>query len=306
MADLILICEGREGSLDERVLNKMIVQKFNKSIQIIPAYGDANLNKVAEYHREKSRFKKSNGTWTEPLSQVFTIQDRNFATSEKVEQSWSPDSLHFIWRRHEIENYLLDIRIIAKAFANLQKSSMIKWPEQLPIEAEQISELLQNLARPMIENFVGWKCYWTLIAFKNNQVNTGFRRPEKNSLIKKIGVNYPDKQSWLNYLHDECARLKSDCKKLMELREFDLPDIDQLFDRNLELVQSTEFWSSGKYIEELGGHELLKALLDFMNQFGLPISKTDLEDELLYALNQIYAPGFYAPDDFQSLADRMI
>jgi hypothetical protein len=306
MADLILICEGNEGSLDARVLNIMLVQKFNKSIQIIPAYGDANLNKVAEYHREKSRIKKSNGIWSEPLSHVFVIQDRNFCAREEVEESWAPHSWHFIWRRHEIENYLLDIRVVTRAFLNLQQSVSMKWHQELPTNSKQVGDLLQNLARPMINNFVGWQCYWTLFAFKKDLVDTGFRRPEKNSLPKKLEVDHPDRQSWLDYLHSECKRLKLDCNKLIELKEFDVPYIDQLFDRKLELVRSSEFWSSGKYIEEMGGHELVKALVKFLNLSKFPISLTDLEDEFIKALNQIYAPGFFTPDDFQILADRMI
>ncbi|MCU0645908.1 MAG: hypothetical protein MUC94_16815, partial [bacterium] len=179
-------------------------------------------------------------------------------------------------------------------------------PPELPTQYKQISKLLQKLARPMLDDFVGWQCYWTLFGFKKDRVDTGFRRPKKDALPNKLGADYPDRKSWLDYLQREGKRLKSDCQKFIELKEFNVRPLEQLFDQKLACVQSPAYWSSGKYLTEMGGHELMKALLNFLNNHQFPISLTDLEDELLNALNQIYIPGFFAPDDFQILADRMI
>jgi hypothetical protein len=61
----------------------------------------------------------------------------------------------------------------------------------------------------------------------------------------------------------------------------------------------------------MGGHELMTALHNYLRANGFPhLSQSDLEIELLKALEQQYTPGYFVfdnqPDDFVELAQRLI
>jgi hypothetical protein len=69
--------------------------------------------------------------------------------------------------------------------------------------------------------------------------------------------------------------------------------------------QAPGFLTSGDFLMDIGGHELMTALAAHLRGLGAPIGFTDrfLEDELLRVLITIYQPGvIYNPDDFQELA----
>ena len=60
-------------------------------------------------------------------------------------------------------------------------------------------------------------------------------------------------------------------------------------------------------MEDVGGHELMSALLSHMNRNGIShISLSLLESELIKALDHSYIPGYFEPDDFVGLADRLV
>ena len=302
MAELYLICEGPADGLDNRVLDRMVAQRFARNILIQPACGDASLRSVAEHYLERSRLRLPDGSWGAPSDRVFTVEDRDYRTRRAADASWEPSSVHLIWRRHEIENYLLDPRVIAQAFQNL-RSLMRRWHPGLPSSASDVDSLMQQLARPMAENFVGWVTYWRLVDHKRTLADTRFLYPDRRNPLRP--VRYPGRQAWLDHLHRECARLRADCQEISTSDEFSDAYIDRLYDANLATTESQDFWATGRYVEDMGGHELLSAPLEHLSQSGIPISQSDLETELLQALDQIYTPGFYPVDDFAQLADRL-
>ncbi len=295
----VLICEGRRGGLDDRVLNMLVVQKFALEVMLYPACGDASLRSVAEHYRERSRL-RGDGLG-ESLDRVFTIEDRNYRSRQVADDSWRSDSRRFIWRRHEIENYLLDFRVVAQVFENL--CSYIPRSAALPTLASQVDLLMQELARPMVEHFVGWLTYWQLVGRKKELVDLRFLHPDRRRPLRP--ARYPDRQVWLEYLHQECARLCADCQTFCQAAEFDDLHIDRCYDRNLDRCTHCDFWEQGRYIEEMGGHELVSALLGHLNVSGIPISLGDFETELLTVLDRLYEPGFYEVDDFKALADKL-
>ena len=69
--------------------------------------------------------------------------------------------------------------------------------------------------------------------------------------------------------------------------------------------QAPDFLTSGQFLIDMGGHELMAALAARLRGIGAPSAFTSsfLEEELLRVLTQIYQPGaIYQPDDFQELA----
>jgi hypothetical protein len=48
---VFLVCEGYNNGLDNRVLDALVIQQHNLSVQIVPAGGSGGLGSVALYLR---------------------------------------------------------------------------------------------------------------------------------------------------------------------------------------------------------------------------------------------------------------
>lgn len=132
---IYLICEGHRDGLDTRILNIVIALKLNRELIIQPAGGEESLGSVATYIEERGQ----------PNDQAFTIRDRNYRSLEEVEQSWiHPERKRFIWRRHEIENYLLDPDVIVEAFSVLNATPKLRrgLGVPLPQTRQEVKDLL--------------------------------------------------------------------------------------------------------------------------------------------------------------------
>ncbi len=288
-----LVCEGSTDGLDIRVLNLVIVQKLGRDVLLEPAGGDSSLGSVAEYLRQRYG------------ARAYTIEDRNFRPQEKAEETWQQTGqTQWIWRRHEIENYLLDPRLIAAAFQSLQ-NARVPGAANLPTDAQSIFTALQKLARPMLERHAGWLTYWQLNAWKNTPANDVRWLKPKDALPAGSPLPGP-RQEWLDYLCSECRRLKQACKHLVDDTTFDESNIIRYYDDALGRVSASEFLNSGRFLWDLEGKELLSSLMTFINRQGLSqLSRSDFETELLDALDRLYTPGFFEPDDFAQLAERL-
>ncbi len=302
---IYLVCEGPADGLDVRVLDLIIAQKFNLPVQIIPAGGSGNLGGVAKWLEERSRRRVPGGGLGHPRDRAYTIADRDFLPAEDVERVWQkPQSRRLVWRRHEIENYLLDPRLVAFAFRSLSDDG-VRGAGRLPHTPPSVRDVLANLARPMLEDHAGWLTYWHLVSGKRDAVDTRLRWPSP-SLKPSSDSKYPGREEWLDYLRSECARLKSDCRRLADDVILSDESVTREYERFLSAVTRPDFLSGEQFLVDMDGHNLLAALSDYVNRSGVPgLSRADLEGELLAALDELYAPGFFAPDDLSLLAERL-
>lgn len=109
-----LVCEGQPDGLDIQVLDLVIAQKFGRDVTIEAAGGDRSLGSVREYLSKRNR-----------TPRVLSIEDRNFHSRADAERTWTnPGAKGLMWRRHEIENYLLDPRLVADAFRALREDGI--------------------------------------------------------------------------------------------------------------------------------------------------------------------------------------
>ncbi len=289
--NIYLVCEGKPDGLDVRVLDLIIAQKYDRMVQIEPAGGSGSLGGVASWLEERS-----------PLNQAHSVQDRDFRPLVEIEQIWQrPNQKRWVWRRHEIENYLLDPRVVADVFRAL-KADGVRGTDTLADDSDAIFGLLQKLAQPMFEDHVGWLTYWDLVSRKRNVGDTRLLWPDPH-LQSTSGSQYPGQAEWLHYLRSECVRLKEACERVSKDVTFDELDIVKMYEDNLSKVAHSDFLTSGRFLRDMGGKELMSALCSYVNQTGVPgLSRSLLEEELLKALDRLYEPGFFEPDDFAQLA----
>ncbi|MEA3308150.1 MAG: hypothetical protein U9Q70_01380 [Chloroflexota bacterium] len=281
---IYLVCEGEPDSLDVRVLDLIVAQKMGLPVQIETVGGGSSGGSVA--------------TWLEKRGhRAYTIQDRDYRSHEQVEKHWRVDSKRLMWRRHEIENYLLDPRIVLTAFRQLQQAG-IQGANNLPDDLASTERLLQDLARPLLEDHTGRCTYWSLHA-QQSVADMRFELPQPPGL-------YPTREMWLDYLEREGCRFQDVCGRLASDEVYCRAAIEYHYDEAWERISAPHFLSSGRFIEEMGGHELLSALGKDINERGVShLSIPDLGDELLKALDELYCDAFFAPNDFAQLAERL-
>lgn len=295
MADVYLICEGPSDGLDVRVLNLIIAQKFSKAVLINAAGGDTSLGSVATWLEERSRRPLKNGALGPAIDRAYSIEDRNYRSPHEAESRWIPGAKRFMWRRHEIENYLLDARIVARTLETL-RPDVDTWPADFPSTTDEVGNLLNTLAGTVLEHYVGWLTYWSLVDEKKRRGNTRIDWP--SAPLSEHGT----RDQWLEYLARECLRAKNDSTAFASLAEFDANGIVDLYDR-----LRSDSVARGRLLEDVGGHELMSALLSHMNRNGIShISLSLLESELIKALDHEYIPGYFEPDEFVELADRLV
>lgn len=287
MANMILICEGATDGLDIRALNAVIAQKLGKEVTIRAAGGDRGLGSVATYLEEQSK-QQYGGTSDE----VFTIEDRNYKVWAESHDSWSRNSKRFIWHRHEIENYLLEPGVVAAAFESLNR---IK-PSGLPQSKPDVELLLHSCANKMLEDHAGWLTYNYLVEKLN---------PLKLKLSGPKGGLHA-RQNWIEHLQKECLRLDQAMSTISQMVEFSAPEIESFYDLKLGEVRQPAFLSSGQYLRDLQGKELLGILYETVRTMGFAkMKKADFQEKLIQALGQEYSQGYFDPDDFDELANRL-
>jgi hypothetical protein len=106
-------------------------------------------------------------------------------------------------------------------------------------------------------------------------------------------------------LQQEAARLCGVCTAAAALPEFQPAAIANRYQALLAQFQVPAFLTSGDFLLDIGGKELMVALAGHLRGFGVPpgFSTSFLQEELLRVLTPLYQPGvIYQPDDFQELA----
>src|SRR5438046_2301556 len=98
-----LVCEGGNTGLDNRVLDRLVIQFHNLSVQMAPSGGSGGLGAVCVYLLNRS-----------PNAIVISIEDRDYyRTQMQAHAEWAnAQAVGYTWRRHEIENYLLYPRVL--------------------------------------------------------------------------------------------------------------------------------------------------------------------------------------------------
>lgn len=292
MANVYLICEGPSDGLDVRVLDKLIAQKLGVTVQISPAGGDRGLRSVAVYLEEQS---KQRFGGKQISDQIFTIEDRNYSPWQKAVDSWDTGSKRLIWRRHEIENYLLAPGVVTTAFGLLCQANA-SLSTVLPQNSTDTERLLQALAEPMLEDHAGWLTHYRLLETLNPLALN----------LSGLGGALGSRQTWLAHLRQECARLNRSGADLAVLPALTQPEVEKYYDQQLTQLKQPAFLASGQYLIDLRGKELLQKLLQWVRQQALPtLRAADFQAKLIDALEQEYQPGYFAPDDFNELAARL-
>ncbi len=287
-----LVCEGPNQGLDERVLDAVVIQYHTLAVLTAPTGGSSGFGAVRAYLQSRS----ANDV-------AVTIEDRNHRQFAVANVSWANQAgRSFMWRRHEIENYLLHPRVVLALFDELRALPGIAWATGLPATEANVDALLQSLAVPLLADHAGEVLREELVRQINavGSVSFSFPRPAPPK-----GAHTPGQPQWQAALLQEAARFCQTCTAVAVLAPLQSAAIKARYNALLTQFQQQAFLTSGDYLRDMGGHELLGALSRHLHGLGAGshLSQAILANELLRLLNQIYQPNtLFQPDDFAELA----
>lgn len=299
MGERYLVCEGGPNSLDVRVLDSLIAHHLGCAVQVIPGGGEESLNAVRSWLERRSLRAPRNGSLGGVQDVAFAVCDRNFLSCQESQARRA--KFKFVWQRHEIENYLLEPRVVLSAFASLRKTVNQVWVANLPASEDDTLMLLQDLARPMLDEHAA------RVAYHQLQLDRRRACPAQAAPLVKP-ANGSDREGWFNALLAVCHQVSDGCRAIASIPP---EESDRLiregYDAVLAQVDSPEFMTEKVFLQDMDGKRMLGALaLWLRNQLGATISNDDFEDELVNALAREYQPNtLFQPDEFVSIADAI-
>lgn len=311
---LVLICEGGTADLDFRILDKVLRGVFRLSVDLQPAQGNLSVKAIAEWfeHRHfdasktssKQAIGQTKSIGAKPKTQIFSIRDRDYLSTGDVEDSWRDGSRKLIWRRHEIENYLIDPKIVHRFFGHVRDGIALRWADGLPTNFNDVCGLLLGIAQQRFDHHVGRLLFHDL---RNDILKYG---DGLNLAMPSISAKeaVPSKQEWLDALNSETSRVQRNCRGVAAMHDWDEGVIARRFDEIAANLEQDGFTSSERCLREIDGKELIWGLWAFLNRdrglAELDISK--LTHELVTALVRFYQSGEQLDhDDFIALRDRL-
>ncbi len=221
MPTVHLVCEGGRGSLDQRVLNAVIAQVLNLQVKISGAGGRTSLGSVAAWIEEESRERRAGGKFSRPKTVALVIEDRDYRQRSEVEAYWTqPDPKELVWRRHEIENYVLEPSIVLAVFQSFRQDVPDPWAQALPADIDAATALLAAVAAPLFEDHAGHLLHWELHVGKRQAGDTDFGQA---SPPVPSGVSYAGRNEWLALLKTEAVRLHARLSRRQHIIVLDAP-----------------------------------------------------------------------------------
>ena len=271
----LLLCEGDS---DERLLDRIFNTRELKTQQV---GGTRNLRPAAAYLTRQNQL-------------VFTIQDRDFRPLCEAEECYSENyaERHFMWRRHELENYLIEPRVVANCFKQLQSHSKVT----LPDTEDSASHWIKNLSRDLLEDQAGRQTAWEL----RHQLHDTF--PITSSISQGSAIQ--SREEWQNCLINEMKEIRSQAQQFEEFVQTTDADILQNYEANLQVFSEPSFLDTDRHLKDFGGHEMVQKIYQEaqinVRRYGLQDFQTDLVNSFVEEWNR--DPSFLQPNDFADLS----
>jgi hypothetical protein len=292
-----LVCEGSRLQLDERILDELVIKAQNSTVLVVATGGKKGHGAIRAYLESQRTINQRTP------NVAVSVEDRDYGPATGAQSTWANHAgKRFIWRRHEIENYLLHSRVVLELFNDFRAASAA-WANSLPATEADVSALLRTLASPLLEDYVAEVLREEIVQQINaiGSLSFGPQRPNPAA-----GLPVPGQAQWLPALQQEAIRLGGICTAVATHADLSSAAIASRYSALLSTIQNPAFLGSDSYLNDMGGKELLDALSRHLRSLGAPgaaVNRDVLADGLLRVLAPIYQPNtIYQPDDFAELA----
>jgi len=303
MGERYLVCEGGPNSLDMRVLDALVTRHLD--VQIMPGAGENSIGSVRSWLEERSRPNLPDGSLGPAQDVAFAVFDRNYLSFDEAQKKWK-NPRHFVWLRHEIENYLLEPRVVFSAFSYVRKTTNQEWVKGLPATESAVRTLLEDLARPLLEEHAAQAVYFQI---QLDRRRTCPREPGLSEMFAGNPAGTSSRESWLNALLAACRQVSDGCRTVAATAQEESDrQIREKYGEAVTQVTAPEFLSTGKFLCEMDGKRLLRSLATHLReQLGASkLSNDDFDQELVTALVREYQPNnLFKPDEFLEIAEKI-
>lgn len=225
---------------------------------------------------------------------MFTIQDRDFRPLSEAEECYSTNyaGRHFMWRRHELENYLIEPRVVANCFKQLQPHSKITLPET----EDSARHWIKNFAQDLLEDQAGRRTSWELHHQLHDTFPTTSSRSQGNAI--------QNREEWQNLLISEMKEIRFQAQQFDEFVQTTDADILHRYEVNLQAFSKPSFLNTDGHLKDFGGHEMVQKIHQEARinviRYGLQEFQTDLVESFVEEWNR--DPSFLQPNDFDRLS----
>lgn len=271
----LLLCEGES---DERFLDRIFNTRELKAQRV---GGVRNLRPTAAYLKLQKQ-------------PAFTIQDRDFRPLSEAEECYSENytGRHFMWRRHELENYLIEPLVVANCFKQLQPHSKITLPET----EDSVRHWIRDLAQALLEDQAGRRTSWELRRQLYNTFPTVSSISQGNAILSR--------EEWQNRLITAMEEIRSQARRFEEFVQTTDADILQNYEANLQAFSEPSFLDTDGHLKDFGGREMVQKIYQEVqinvSRYSLQEFQTDLVNSFVEEWNR--DSSFLQPNDFDDLS----
>ena len=284
-----LYCEGKT---DPPVLNTAFAALGVSNI-VVESTGTSPA-KVAAWKREQGVVAAS-------------VADRDYRPIEECNATYKPSGKKFYWRRHSIENYLLEPSVIARSF-ELFKASMAElehcpdWVERLPSDVGDIETDMKAAAATIANQECGCIVHHQLWARLGDEI--GHLQLALPEIFKS-----PDMQS-----DEECSRtlvesaeeLRSAAEQWSKASNLSDANVRSMYETKCSQINSGDYQDGNRFLKEFHGKRLRRSfLLHLQATYGTNMSSASLQEELIKGLSSLLedAPDSSVANDFRELSE---
>lgn len=304
MREVWLLCEGSDNSLDTRVIDALVIQRFSVNARVEPVEGDGSFGAVRNYLLRSS----SHGPQPNQKidRRILSVQDRNYQPVATAAGSWQvADQTKFIWHRHEIENYLLHPVAVKRALDALTGN---QHPYQAPTDVDR---LLISIGSNLAEHHAGMLLALQLEVASQKHRTKDFRQPIRigQRRLSARATPPPSRAEWLAAIATEYRRLRRDLHRRRRVPALGIASLRREYDQQLAQVTDPQYLNSLTFLADFDGKGLISRLLgEFRSIPPLRrLTREILEAELLKQLDLGHADHSiqFQPDEFGWLGQRL-
>lgn len=309
MPDVVLVCEGRHDRIDQQVLDHLVMAAHRAPGKLKSAGGSGGLGTVGQFLVQESARGPKAGSHVTTI--VFTVKDRDFRPRSDADATWAdPKCRNLVWRRHEMENYLLDPAVVHEWFESLRRKSLPGIGVRgLPANFDEVVNLLRTFAEVRREHHAGQLLHWEMLCtYQPYQNAMALQRPKRSGemVLSPARLPAPSRSHWLEALNRNWQRITRTHRNL-HLPKWSTHRIRTRYDEILDQFDS-RYFTEREYLLDFEGKGLLWALCDYVKQTCHlhTLKEATVEQDLLFALPIAYQKHQpFRPDEFKDLAQRM-